>query len=906
MFMKQLSCAIQSILLLHVLRVSAAADTDSVFDVPNGDDEQGIQSRSPSCKNNYEWAYSKNPALTCAGVQLIESRRIQLCGDHEEVQINCPLSCGRCCEDDPSYRIKLFSPNGFEFKSCEWLGTSIRSKLEWWCDTRNNGQFVRNACPKKCNTCSSYISSSPVSTPSFQPSLTPSTLPTDTLTPSMHPSRARSSVPSKIRSSGPTSTPTMTKSVEPSSQPTDKDSNIPTSNPSEVPTTAPSNQPSLKASSSPSSAPSSSPSALPSTAPSSKPSNSPTSSPSVSPSETPSSKPTKIPTLYPTLPPTPAPTQNPTPSPTEYKPNLIMILTDEHNFRTLSCYRDYLVSKVGRKSTDVWGDATRLDTPNIDTLASEGAMYTNFYTVAPLCTPSRASFMTGMYPAFTGDSALNHGAMDSNMKTFAEVLQEERGYRTGYFGKWHLDGEPSPGWGDNGRQFGFEENKYRFNRGHFKWIDEVEGNMAGYSIEDEWRFEGRESKHFTTDFLVDRGIEFIQRSVNKKEPFAMVLSIPDPHGPNDNRNYYRDMFNDRHFEIPQTAKKNMKFNPAAPGWNYFDLEEVPLDEVDNFVTEYENKERWQKVMRQYYGMVKCIDDNLGKLMRAIKDEGIDDDTIIVFTSDHGDLLMEHGKVNKGKPYETSAGIPFLVRFPGTIPAAKVIETAHSSVDFAPTILSLMGVPVNDTGVDFQGADGSEELLSDPSQTILTNMKYEEKIIFSIDSGKSPVWAMAQMGWYKFIVSKNGAPYLFDLLHDPDEMYNYADSYLYTDIKNKLRDSLTMALFEFDFPIAWYSDNIYFDIPACYDKRDILPLVGDTISRCSDVGTKIDFSRCKDQQNIRVHCGESCHACCKDTVGRMIVKEKVYNSCLELEADDACTWGKVKTFCPVTCNQCEEA
>ena len=639
----------------------------------------------------------------------------------------------------------------------------------------------------------------------------------------------------------------------------------------------------------------------------------PTLSLSAPPSSPPSMKPTKPPTPYPSQPPTSSPTQIPTSSPTEHNPNLVMILTDEHNFRTISCYRDYLVSKLGRESIDVWGDATRLHTPHIDTLAAEGAMYTNFYTVAPLCTPSRASFMTGMYPAFTGGSALNHGAMDPNMKTFANVLQE-RGYYTGYFGKWHLDGKHAPGWGDNnsdndndnGRTFGFDENKYRFNRGHFKWIDEVEGNMAGYSIEDEWRFEGRESKHFTTDFLVDRGIEFMQRSVNKKEPFAMVLSIPDPHGPNDNRNYYRDMFNDRHFEIPQTAKKNMKFNPAAPGWNYFDLEEVPLDEVDNFVTEYENKERWQKLMRQYYGMVKCIDDNLGKLMRAIKDVGIDDDTIIVFTSDHGDLLMEHGKVNKGKPYETSAGIPFLVRFPGTIPAAKVIETAHSSVDFAPTILSLMGVPVNDTGVDFQGADGSEELLSDPSQTILTNMKYEEKIIFSIDSGKSPVWAMAQMGWYKFIVSKGGAPYLFDLLRDPDEMYNYADSYLYTDIKNKLRDSLTMALFEFDFPIAWYSDNIYFDIPACYDKRDILPLIGDTIARCSDVGTKIDFSRCKDQQNIRVHCGESCHACCKDTVGRMIVKEKVYNSCVELKADDACTWGKVKTFCPVTCNQCEEA
>ncbi len=138
--------------------------------------------------------------------------------------------------------------------------------------------------------------------------------------------------------------------------------------------------------------------------------------------------------------------------------------------------------------------------------------------------------MTGMYPASTGDSELNHGAMDTTLKTFAAILQEERGYHTGYFGKWHLDGDESPGWGDNGRKFGFDENKYRFNRGHFKFIDEVNGQMKGYEIDQNDLFDGRQSDHYTTDYLVDRGIEFMNRSVAKNEPFAMVISIPDPHG----------------------------------------------------------------------------------------------------------------------------------------------------------------------------------------------------------------------------------------------------------------------------------------------------------------------------------------------------------------------------------------
>ncbi len=207
-----------------------------------------------------------------------------------------------------------------------------------------------------------------------------------------------------------------------------------------------------------------------------------------------------------------------------------MVITDEHNLRTLSCYRDYLASKVGAAKVDVWGDATRLNTYYLDRLAKEGALYSNFYAAIPLCTPARASYFTGMYPTFTGDSLKNHGAMDDNLKTFADILREERGYRTGYFGKWHLDGEEKPGWGDNGREFGFDENKYRFNRGHFKYIDEVNGKMRGYLYGELDQLDGPQKDHYTTDYLIDRGIEFMQRSVDKDEPFAMVISIPDPHG----------------------------------------------------------------------------------------------------------------------------------------------------------------------------------------------------------------------------------------------------------------------------------------------------------------------------------------------------------------------------------------
>jgi len=257
----------------------------------------------------------------------------------------------------------------------------------------------------------------------------------------------------------------------------------------------------------------------------------------------------------------------------------------------------------------VWGDV-HLDTPNLDSLANAGALFTNFYTVSPLCTPSRASFMTGLYPPFTGAADQNHGKLDTNIKTWADILRDERGYKTSYMGKFHLDGEEKPGWGaPDGREFGFDDNKYRYNRGHWKYFDEVNGEVLEYEMDGEENFESRYNEHFATDFLVNRGMEFIENATNNDDPFALVLSIPDPHSPNDNRPYYRNMFKNFDFKVPETARKNMKFEPAAGGYNFFNKEEVPIDTVDDFIAEYE-EQFFVDHMQQYYGMVKCIDYNI--------------------------------------------------------------------------------------------------------------------------------------------------------------------------------------------------------------------------------------------------------------------------------------------------------
>ena len=142
-------------------------------------------------------------------------------------------------------------------------------------------------------------------------------------------------------------------------------------------------------------------------------------------------------------------------------PNVIIIQTDEHNLRTLGCYRELM----SEDQAYVWGKGNKVETPHIDSLARDGLVCTNYFASSPVCTPSRASWVSGLYPQATG-SPSNNLPLDDSIITFAEVLWK-RGYATSYLGKWHLDGDAKPGWAP-ARKFGFSDNRFMFNRGHWK------------------------------------------------------------------------------------------------------------------------------------------------------------------------------------------------------------------------------------------------------------------------------------------------------------------------------------------------------------------------------------------------------------------------------------------------------
>lgn len=427
------------------------------------------------------------------------------------------------------------------------------------------------------------------------------------------------------------------------------------------------------------------------------------------------------------------------------KKNVLIIQTDEHNFRTLGVYRDLM----SREQAFVWGDGVKVDTPHIDRIGKEGAVCTSYYATSPVCTPSRASLMSGLYPQNTGSIQNDRPLLDS-VVTFAEVLRR-KGYATGYAGKWHLDGTAKPGWGPK-RKFGFEDNRYMFNRGHWKKLEITEeGPRVGAKNkkgEPAYGVDGADEKTFTTDFLTDRTIDFI--NTHKDEPFCYMVSIPDPHGPNTVRAPYDTMFDPAQFRQPPSALAKGKGLPS-----FMDVVQ------DRFKA---------SLMAQYFGMVKCIDDNMGRVFETLEKHGILDDTIIVFTSDHGDMCGELGRHNKGIPCEGSARIPFLIRAPGLVKKGAVIHEALGTVDFKPTLLGLLD---ESSPEKVEGRDASGLFKKGKAPKA-----WEDMAFVRIESA-AKAWFAAFTKRHKLVISRSDDPALFDLKNDPNELNN-----VFADPKNR--------------------------------------------------------------------------------------------------------------------------
>ncbi len=587
-------------------------------------------------------------------------------------------------------------------------------------------------------------------------------------------------------------------------------------------------------------------------------------------------------------------------------------MTDEHNLRTLGTYRKYFRNNNQPDQANTWGTGNFAYTPNIDKLAREGALFTNFYTNAPSCVPSRSAFMTGLYPKKTG-AFKNGSKMKKAIKTWAHVLQS-RSYQTSYLGKWHLDGKIKPGaytsyssQNRQDREFGFNNNFYRYNSGHFKFLNIKDGKLKVYRYDefDPQKLPGGMETHFTTDYLFAGAKKQIRQSKKAGQPFAVMISIPDPHSPNQVRRPYDKMYEKMHFNLPNTMWSRYVGDHIHPEFddNYHnDVLGAAQNKTEKELTAFENGNSFQTQMSQYLGMVKCIDDNVGALMNFLKTNGLEDNTIVVFTSDHGDMLYEHGKIDKGLPHKTSAGVPFIVKYPQKIKAGKVVETAYSHIDFAPTMLSLMGIDHN------QKYDGNNfsEVLTD------SRRKVNDVNTTTFISHPFRTWMAVISSQYKLVLGNEyfSVPWLFDMVNDPGETVNVFNNAKYNDVKKDLLNKLLQKVKENQpnyppFPQKSSDEKVtfYWDTePTCANSRYEIPI--STKAFCHDLGNSLPTSKCK-WKTVREHCPVSCDACCSNTQGRILVAGNLYR-CGELK-QRRCKIPQVKRFCPLKCGfkSCDE-
>ncbi len=461
------------------------------------------------------------------------------------------------------------------------------------------------------------------------------------------------------------------------------------------------------------------------------------------------------------------------------QPNLVIIHTDEHNFRTLSCYRDRLPKNVGY----VWGAGLGVETPNIDRIADEGAICMNYYAASPVCAPSRGSMLTGLYRQSHG-VIKNSFPLRKDVKTLGHVLSDN-GYQTSYVGKWHLDElKDSYKFGIKYKA-GFKDNKYMMTGGHAPYFNVTNNGVKVVNEKNAKNYAKGDLIH-VTDYFVEKTIDIIKR--DKEKPFCVMVSIPDPHTPDYAKPPYDTMYKDMDLQMPETMlPENIEKRPiwAKGGKN---------DALG------EGKKGFQvEKLKQYFGMVKHIDDRVGDILKFLDENNLTENTIIVFTSDHGDMFYEHGKLNKGNPYQASSKIGFVIRYPEKIKKGKVINKAYSNVSFTPTMLGLMGIT---TSTRFEGKDRSLDLLS--------NKKIVDEDEFIHISEANNIWIALINKRYKLVLTTRTSPWLFDLEKDPHETINCYEQNGYKDISEKMMKILVQRMKDYKEPIYSASKKIMYN------------------------------------------------------------------------------------------------
>ena len=371
--------------------------------------------------------------------------------------------------------------------------------------------------------------------------------------------------------------------------------------------------------------------------------------------------------------------------------NLVFIMSDQQRRDSMGCYGSG------------WAQ-----TPNLDALASSGYIFENAYVTQPVCTPARASIMTGLYP-HTAGPIVNKLPLSPDVPVLAEMVSEE--YVCGYMGKWHLGDDVI-------KQHGFDvwtstEDYHRESytrREHRRVLSDYHHHLVANGFEPDVETAG--DMVFSPDararlpeelqmasFLAERAEQFIGH--NRDRPFILYVSTFEPHSPYDgpfDGQYEPDLLpvGPAFLKRPEGAAL---VNRVRADYFMQYLHDGDISE-DAYMREtlapghdLSTEAGWRRLRAQYYGNVTLVDGMVGRIRSALELAGIADDTAVVFTTEHGDMLGDHGMLEKRSFYEESSRVPLLMRVPWLSSGRRSVEGSAGHVDLVPTLLDLLGEPL---------------------------------------------------------------------------------------------------------------------------------------------------------------------------------------------------------------------
>jgi arylsulfatase A-like enzyme len=423
------------------------------------------------------------------------------------------------------------------------------------------------------------------------------------------------------------------------------------------------------------------------------------------------------------------------------KPNIVILLADQWNAQSLG-----------------YAGNADVKTPNLDKLAARSVVFTTAVSVMPVCSPARASLLTGQYP-LTHGVLYNDRPLRNEALSLAEIYKDA-GYATGYIGKWHINGQAS-----DEKQFAARNRAVP--PGRRQGFDYWKAREVTHDYNSSFYFDENDVRHTWSGYdafsQTDSAISFIDR--NKNNPFLLVLSWGPPHDPYQTApEIYRKMYD------PTV----LKLRPNVP---------------DSL------QARARKDLAGYYAHCTALDQSAGDLFAALKKAGVEENTILVFTSDHGDMLYSQGKVRKQKPWDESILVPLLVHYPAGLGNVKrELSLPFSNVDILPTLLGIsnMNIPKSVEGTNYAPIlAGKKQPTGDEAALIQVPVPFHENNF--LNGGKE--YRGIRTKQYTYVKDLKGAWLLYDNAKDPYQMNNLAGLPAYSSVQSKLEKTLLAKLAE---------------------------------------------------------------------------------------------------------------